>query len=297
METSKDDRSATGGIKTSLGIKLLVPLTLILAVSFLGLFLIIISSQSSSLNEMGIQVNELLTSSNKTIGLDLQKMNSDVNKSLQTMSKTTSDQLTQSTTTALSKEKNRLTQAWITSLEENTHSLANVLAQVAPTAILNNDLTALISYVQSAGANENVIYAMYFRPNGKPYVRYLDRNKEKIKTYIKTGEGKKKYEKVIFASKNDPDVFIVNKKIELDGKELGYLSLCINEKSVEQKIAQMSSSFDVLIEGNSEKIESILSAESLKVKDQMGQILDNVSQKNETVIQKSNQVSCSSVAM
>ncbi len=268
----------------SLGIKLLVPLTLVLALSLLGLSLVIINSQGSSLNKMGVQVNQLLSNSNKAIGKDLATMNSAVSNDLQHMSKTASDQLTQSTSAALSKEKEKLAEEWIISLEENTKSLAAVLAQVAPTAILSNDLTSLISYIKSAGANENVVYAMYFRPNDKPYVRYIDRSKEKIKEYIETGEGKKKYQKVISASKKDPDVFIVDQKVELDGKDLGHVSLCMNKSSVQQKIEQMSSGFDTLIKNNSEKIESILGEESLKVNDQMGKIITDVSQKNETAI-------------
>lgn len=286
IKTNKTDDTDTGRIRTSLGIKLLVPLTLVLAFSLLGLSLVIINSQGSSLNKMGVQVNELLSTSNKAIGKDLGAMNSDVSKNLLNMSKTASDQLTQSTSTALSEEKKRLADEWLITLEENTKSLATVLAQVAPSAILSNDLTALISYIKSAGANDNVVYAMYFQPNDKPYVRYIDRNKEKIKKYIETGEGKKKYQKVISASKKDSDVFIVNKKVELDGKELGYVSLCMNKSSVQQKIEQMSSSFDDLITENSGKIESILGDESLKLKDQMGQIIADVSKKNETAIEK-----------
>ncbi|MCD4718683.1 MAG: bacteriohemerythrin [Desulfobacula sp.] len=286
METKTDKKAITRQAITSLGLKLLVPLTLVLAISLMGLSLVIINSQSNFLNNMGTQISGLLSESNKTVGQDFTKMNDDVSKYLIEMSKTASDLLTQSSNSALSKEKNKIANEWIITLEESTQSLATLLVQVAPSAILNNDLTALISYTKSAGSNENVVYAMYFKPDGKPYVRYFDKSKKKIKDYIITGEGKRKYQKVISASKNDPAVFIVNKKMELDGKDLGYLLLCMNKTSVHQKTEEMSSNFDSLIKENSEKIESILENESLKVKDSMRKIIAQISKKNETAVQK-----------
>ncbi|MCK5312367.1 MAG: hypothetical protein KAJ62_09660, partial [Desulfobacteraceae bacterium] len=241
MGTNADKKKKTNQKITSLSIKLLVPLTTVLALSILGLALVIIQSQSSSLNKMGVQINELLSESNKIIVKDLTKMNSDVSKKLFSMTKTASDQLTQSTSSVLSGEKEKIEDSWIDSMAENAQSMAMLLAKVAPAAILNNDYTSLISYTKAASSNDNVIYAMYFKPNGKPYVRYVDKNKEKIQEYIKTGEGKKLYEKIISASKNDPTVLLAMEMIELDGNDLGYLIFCMSKAQVTWKIKEMSS--------------------------------------------------------
>ncbi len=286
MEIKAGEKPVARRAMTSLSTKLLVPLTLVLGVSLLGLALVIINSQGNSLNNMGANVGTLLSASNKTVGQALAKMNEDVGRNLEKMSAETSDQLSQSTTTALSREKQKISDEWINSLEESTRSLATLLARVAPAAILSNDLTALISYIKSAGLNENVVYAMYFKPDDKPYVRYFDKSKEKIKEYFTTGQGKKKYMKVVSASQNDPDVFIINKKIEVDGKELGYLLLCMNKAGVHGKIQEMTASFDALIAENSKKIGAILESESLTVKDSMGMIISQVSEKNEAAVQK-----------
>lgn len=283
-QTKADGKSNPGQKRMGLGIKLLIPITIVLAVSLLGFSLIIIRSQGASLNEMGTQIHQLLSESNRTVGQDLTKMNTEVSKEMLDMSKTASDLLTESTRSALTREKKKIDNEWITAFEENTRSLATVLANVAPSSMLNNDLTALTYYSKSAGSNQNVVYAMYFKPDGKPYVRYLDRNNEKIKEYINTGQGTKKYEKVISASRNDASVLIVNKKIDLDGNDLGYLLLCMNKADVNRKIAEMSSNFDTLIKDNSGKIESILGNESLKVKESMGGIMTQVSKKNEAAV-------------
>ncbi len=280
METNAEQK------RIGLSLKLLVPLTIVLAMSLLGLSLIIINSQSNSLNKMGVQINRLLSDSNKIVEQDLVKMNSDVSKNLLDMSQTASDLLAQSTNEALADEKKKIESAWISFLEENAQSMAALLAKVAPTAILNNDFTTLISYVKSASSNKNVVYAIYLRTNEKPYVRYIDKKNEKIKEYLATGQGKKKYEKVINASQNDPGVFIVKKKMELEGKELGSLLLCMSKEQVNRKIKKMSTRFAFLSTGNSMKIQTVLGNETQKVKNSMGMIITEVSQKNETAIKQ-----------
>ncbi|MFH1154422.1 MAG: bacteriohemerythrin [Pseudomonadota bacterium] len=286
MKPNAEEYTSSRGFFSSLSVKLLVPLTLVLAVSLAGLSLVIIRSQDSSLNAMGGRIGGLLAESNKTVGQDLTQMNDDVSKNLSGMSAITSDLLTQSTTSALTQEKDKIAEQWLKSLEETTQSLAALLAQVAPAAILSNDLTALISYARSAAANESVVYAMYFKPDDKPYVRYLDKEKEKIKEYLSTDQGKKDYEKVVLASKGDPSVFIAEKKIELEGKNLGYLLLCMSKATVKQKIDEMSLSFNALIQQNSEKIQSVLGSESLQVKNSISSIISRVSEKNESAGQK-----------
>ncbi len=286
METNADNKTDTSHKSASLKIKILAPLIIVLALSIATLAMVIIRTQDTSLNKMGTKISGLLDASNKTIGRELVKMDSDVSKVLQEMSKTTSDQLTQSTSSALKAEKNSIEDVWIDFLQANALSMAKMLANVAPAAILNNDYMTIISYIKTATLNDDVVYAMYFRPDGKPYVRYINREKEKIQEYLKTGTGKKKYEKIISSSQNDPDVLLVMENIELEGKNLGSLLLCMDKAKINWKIKEMSSKFNSLIKTNSAKIESILSHESLQVKNTMGLIIGEVSKKNEGIVKK-----------
>ncbi len=286
MEKNADNKVITSQKTTTLNVKLLVPLTTILAISLLGLSLVIINSQSNSLNKMGKQIDTLLSESNKSVDKYLEDMNTDVSKKLFGMSRTASDLLAKSTNAALADEKKKIEDGWIKFLEENAHSMAALLAKVAPAAILNNDYTTLISYIKSAGSNENVVYAIYLKTNDKPYVRYIDKSKEKIKEYLSTGKGKKKYQKVMNASLNDPAVFIVKKKIELEGKDLGYLLLCMSKVDLNKKIKKMSLGFKMLASGNSTKIVTILEDETEKVKNSMSSSISEVSKKNKTAVKK-----------
>ncbi|WP_022666811.1 bacteriohemerythrin [Desulfospira joergensenii] len=286
MAIQVNENSAPFQKGASLWTKILVPLTGILALALIGLSLIIIKSQESSLNTMGSRIQDLLTESGRTVGHDLKKMETDTGKNMAGMAQTATDLLSRSTEEALTREKKSIETEWINTVSENADSLASLLASVAPAAILNNDYSSLISYIKSAGSNKNVVYAMYMRPNGKPYVRYIDREKEKIKTYIEKGEGKKKYEKIINASQNDPDVFIVKKDMILEGKALGYLLFCTSKADMNDKIRKMEEDFQGLISRNSEKVQSVLEEESSKVIASINQIISQVSQNNNSAVKQ-----------
>ena len=146
--------------------------------------------------------------------------------------------------------------------------------------------TALLGYIKSACSNQSVVYALYLKPSGKPYIKYLDRKHEKIKHYIKTGQGQKKHQKVLKASGVDPDVYVVKRPIQLEGKNLGELVFCLDKTQINQKLSAMSSDFDNLIQENSEKIGSTLREESRVVIGSITTIIDDVSDNNGSVVSK-----------
>ena len=273
--------------KKSLRYKILAPLTLILVVSFFGMAVTIIRVQDRLLTDMGSQVDASLGASSRAIINDFKIMDQSVNEKLQKMAEDAGTQLATSTGKALEAEKAQMHKAWEGALGESAASLASLLAQVAPAAILSNSFSDLISYVRSASNNPDIVYAMYFRPNGKPYTRYLNRKDPKIKGYLKTGTGKKKYEKVLSASKGDGSVFFVEKPVELEGKQLGKILLCIRKASMNQKLDEMAARFSGLTETTEKDIKTVLAKESSKVTALISDVLSTVSAKNDTAIKRS----------
>jgi methyl-accepting chemotaxis protein len=273
--------------KKSLRYKILAPLTLILVVSFFGMAVTIIRVQDRLLTDMGSQVDASLGASSRAIINDFKIMDQSVNEKLQKMAEDAGTQLATSTGKALEAEKAQMHKAWEGALGESAASLASLLAQVAPAAILSNSFSDLISYVRSASNNPDIVYAMYFRPNGKPYTRYLNRKDPKIKGYLKTGTGKKKYEKVLSASKGDGSVFFVEKPVELEGKQLGKILLCISKASMNQKLDEMAARFSGLTETTEKDIKTVLAKESSKVTALISDVLSTVSAKNDTAIKRS----------
>jgi len=249
----------------SLRTKLLAPLTLLVVISFIALALIISSVQGKRLQQMGAQVNEGLQQSNTALQKSFEKMGTEIDQAMNQMAASTSGELTEYTRRALDKQKLDIATEWNRTLEENAKSLATILAQVAPKDILSNNFFGLVNYVKSVSNNPDVVYAFYLKPDGDFYTRYLNNNDAKIKTYIANGKGRKRYDKVLNASGQDPTVFIARSDIEMEGKVLGKVVLCMDKAAMNQKLDTVASQFSTLIAGSSDAISTTLGRESANV--------------------------------
>jgi len=264
----------------SLKLKLLVPTTLLLIVSFLGLALSIIGVQKGLLVKMGDEVNQSLQTSNQNIQRAFNRMNVKIGKALDDMGVAATKQLTEATQSPLNAEKQRINDRWLAALKSNADSMAGLLAQVAPPAILSFNFTELINYVKAATQNPDVVYAFYLKPGGKPYTRYLDKKNPKIMAYIEKGTEKKKYQRVISASASDDSVFTIDKPISFEGKDLGKVLLCVSRTAVDSQIKEMEKRFSELLRNNSLKITSVLGDENEKVRLQIKERLSLVGKQN-----------------
>ncbi|MEJ2642574.1 MAG: methyl-accepting chemotaxis protein, partial [Desulfosarcinaceae bacterium] len=273
-------------IYASLRFKLLAPLTLIVIVAFAVLSLVIISVQKNQLNHLGNKVRQGLDDQRELMASDLEAMNDQVGTHMREMTTSAGDLLDQHTRKALDAEKTRLQSDMEKSLADSADSLSTLLAQVAPKAILSHSYTDLVTYVRSATANPDVVFALYMRPNGKAYTRYLDRRNPKVKHYLESGKGKRRYEKVIAASKKDDTVILVEKPLLAEGKPLGSILLCISKDAVNQKIDALTGRFDALIKSNGDTIATTLSAESGKVTTAIAAAVQSLESKSETMIQE-----------
>lgn len=260
----------------SLKFKLLIPTTLVLIISFSVLALVIINQQKKLMVDMGSNINHSLQTSNRKMGDVFSRLNVEIKQSMDKMGDTASALLGESTQKSLLDEKQHINNSWIASLEKNADSTAELLAQVAPAAILSNDFSALINYAKAATANPDIVFALYLRSNGKPYTRYLNKKDPKIQAYFKTGSGKKKYQRVISASSQDESVFSLKKQILFEGKKLGTVLLCINKSSVNQQISEMETRFTNLIDANNKKITSVLETENARVRGKINKNLTAV---------------------
>jgi methyl-accepting chemotaxis protein len=123
------------------------------------------------------------------------------------------------------------------------------------------------------------------RPNKMAYTRYLDRQDAKVKHFLETGKGKRKYEKVIAAAKKDKSVILMEKPLETEGKKLGSVLLCISKDAVNQKIAALTDRFDALVKNNGEAITTTLTDESGKVATAIDTSIHSLESKSATLFQ------------
>jgi methyl-accepting chemotaxis protein len=255
-----------------------------LTVAGLGTGVIII--QTNLLGQMEISVAQLLKENDTQIKNKFTTLGNEVTKSLNQMPKSVGTQIVSKTTTALNKEENIVSSDFEQSLQMSMDSLAALLAKVAPAAILTNDFTTLISYVKSASSGKDIIYAIYLRPNGRPLTRYYDKQNSKIKEFIAISTEKRKINKILQASKNDAEVMIIKKIIELDGKALGSVLLCVSKEAMDQKLEAMDQRFSNLIKSNDQETTQALKQESKKIIEHFSSRLNNISDNNSEAVKK-----------
>ncbi len=269
-------RFLNGGLRQ----KLLIPITLILAISIIGLSIILVSVQQHKMTKLSESVLSSLSKMNAEARKSFDLMGQDIKAYLEEMSQTAGDELTITTRNTLEKEKLSIQSEWEKALRNNAASIVDLLVKVAPAAILSNDYLSLMAYTKSATQNPDVVYAVFVRTNGKPLTRYLNHKDPKIEEYLKRGEGKNKIEKVIHASLKDNTVFLVEKPVDVEGQNLGKAVLCIDRSSVTKKVDKMSERFAALIHVNMEQIHSVLDKESGKITDKITHMLGTVNAKN-----------------
>ena len=262
--------------------KLLMPISGIFIVAMLILISVIIQMQGKFTKNMGESVSDVLQSTTASVQDQFVKMETDVVQTLQQNLAHASDTLSKNTSSELSKVEANIITDLEQNLRRNAESIASLLAQVAPKAILSNNFADLVSYVKSVTVRPDVIYAIYLKPNGKPITRYVNRKDPKIQNYLKTGAGKKKLAKVLSASSKDSSVLIVEKAMTLEGKPLGKIVLCMDKSSISTKKTEVENQFNTLTKNNTEMISTALAEVSTVTATKMQTTLKSIaSQSNE----------------
>jgi methyl-accepting chemotaxis protein len=271
--------------KINLGIrgKLLLPTVATLIIVIIGLSGALVTVQKRLNGTMRKSIEKTIVAANADIGKDLEKLKEDIRQSLDSMSTSSGEALGKSTTKALNKQKSRIEFEWETMMRENAESMALLMARVAPNAILGNDFQALNGFVSAALKNPNVIYAFYFRKDGRLLTRYIDRQNQKIKSYMET-EGKDRYQKILNAASHDNGVMIINKPIDVDGDVLGNVELCIDKAAVMDKLTELDERFAQLVQNNKTLSFEVLQEEAAKVQGNVGSIVESIIDKNKSTV-------------
>jgi hypothetical protein len=272
--------------QSSLRRKLLLPTIVIMVGCIAGLSFTVVSVQKRQLEKLGQSVVAGLENANSAANENYAELGKDVSVFLQEMSGMLSASIEETTRSSLEEEKAQLDTELNAVLKLNAESIADLLSQVAPPAILANNFLDLIAYSKSATENEDIVYAVYVRADGKPMTRFLDRKSSLIQQYLKSGKEKNSVLRVIAASKKDPNVLLVEKPVSLEGKELGKVLICADKASAKEKVAALSNRFDQMIRSNAEKWEAVIQTESEKLNQRIVQELGTVSSQSSSAVQK-----------
>ena len=114
-------------INQNLRIKLLVPVTVILIVSFLLLSFSVSGIQGKLLKKMGAQLGARLESSDEAMQKDFSLVHNHSRQIMTTMAQSSSKDLTLYTRQVLDNEKNQIAKEWETQLRKNAESLVSTV--------------------------------------------------------------------------------------------------------------------------------------------------------------------------
>jgi methyl-accepting chemotaxis protein len=267
-------------IRLGLKHRLLIPTSIVLTLSIVGLSLILIGNQQYQLGKLETTILTTGEQTSKESDKQFHSLESKVGNNLQELALSAGESLSDSTRKALQTEIEKIQTDLEKNLQENAQSTVQLLARVAPSAILSKNFIDLVAYTKSATANADVVYATYLRPDGSALTHFINRKDPLIQQYLKNGKGRRKIDKVLDASRKDNLVITVTHPVELDGQLLGKAILCVNRSATIKKMNSLSRRFTALAQQNSEKVAKLLGTESNKVTKNIRAELAKVSSQN-----------------
>ncbi|MCP3849569.1 MAG: methyl-accepting chemotaxis protein [Gammaproteobacteria bacterium] len=167
-------------------------------------------------------------------------------------------------------------------LLKNGEILADTLSEVSIEAILSRKFSTLVSYVKVANKDPNVIYAYFIRPNGKPFTRYVNRKNPKVKDLLVKGKGRSPLDKLLQAASTDKNIIEVSRPIKFEGKLMATIKVAVSIAQVNQKIQQLATDFDTLVNDSNKKITQVLDHESNTMLGSLKSSFNEVNKKNES---------------
>ena len=271
----------SGGLRQ----RLLIPTVAVLVVCMLLLSTVLIVLQQKQLDKLSDTIVTAVNKADASAQNSFSALSGEVETRLSDMSTTSAATLSQESRSALEVEKTVLGQSFEDMLKNNADSMTDLLAQVAPAAILANNFIDLINFAKAANQNPDVVYALFLKPDGKPLTRYIDRKDPDIQRFLKTGSGTKKLDKILSASQDDPAVLRVERQIQVEGKHLGKVVICVSKAAARQRIADISGRFERMVDANTRSVSAVIDGEAKAVVGEMKDHFGQVAAQNNAAVQ------------
>ena len=133
-------------------------------------------------------------------------------------------------------------------VEQGGAAIADLLALVAPPAILSKDYMGLVNFVRAVNQNPGVAYAVYLDNDGKPLTRYLDKGKAILQQVVVDGSGKKRpLDQMIAASRALSALQVIERPVALDGAPLGKVVLGLDNSAAQADLQTLARQFHELV--------------------------------------------------
>jgi methyl-accepting chemotaxis protein len=256
--------------------KLIVPVAIALLIMFIGAITFTVFTQKRSSDVLNKQVESSFTEIQTSIGEDLGELSRQFDSNLLRMQQEVSSQLAAASSKALQETAVSVQANMRTLRQQNGDNMAQLMAISATNSVITHDFAALNEYVRSAHQNRDIVFIFYRDKEQKPLTRYLNRQNDKLKSYLP--EGKPDIGQIIQAGEKDPDVLVLTRDVQSDGEILGSVTLAMDMTQARQHAKEMSEQFDRLVDSNGQLIESVLSKESKTINDDLHTVINNIGQ-------------------
>ncbi len=256
--------------------QLVVPVAIALLVMIIGAIAFTVFTQSSSSIALNKQVETSFTDIQTSIGEDFGELSRQLSSNLQSMQEEVSGKLAEASSNALKETADNVQKNMRTMREQNGVNMVQLLAISAVNAVITHDYAALNGYVRNAHQNKDIVFLFYLDKDKKPLTRYLNRENEKLKSYLPSG--RPDIAEIIRAGENDPNVLLFTQDIKADGEIIGSVTLAMDMTVSKQHAQEMSDQFNALVSGNGELIKTVLGKESEKISSDLQKIVTTIQQ-------------------
>ena len=267
---------------SSLGLhlRMFLPVAVVLAMAVISMIIGVIGVQKSALTGLEEAISSTLVESAQSMQSSFELSSSRVSISLDEMRQRIVEALNESTRQTLEQEKLRLAAELEATLLHSAGSIADLLASVAPGAILSNNFAALNSYAHSAAQNPDVVFAFYLNDQGQPMTRYFDREHPLVLRLLGSSTEGDRVAALLNASRADDLVFIVERIIEAEGRRLGTALICVDRGAVSRQIEEMAANMDAMVASSSQTIQDVLQREAGGVTATIAGLVDDLRDQN-----------------
>ncbi len=167
------------------------------------------------------------------------------------------------------------------SLTEGAKTLATLLAGISREPILGRNYSQLISYSKTVSSQDSVLYAVFFKADGKPFTRYVNRKDPQVKAMLARGSGRTPLDKLLSAAKGDASVKPISQEIRFEGKLLGRIELGVSTANADEALAAMDARVAQLIVNSSEQVKTVLAQEGSLLAENLQYNFDEIKAESE----------------
>ncbi len=168
-----------------------------------------------------------------------------------------------------------------TALTDGAKTLTTLLASIAYEPILGRNYSQLIKYAKNVSKQDSVLYAVFLKPNGKPYTHYVNRKDPLVQALLAKGSGRTPLDKLLSATSGDASVKPVRQEIRFEGKLLGSIELGVTTAVADQALAAMNARVDLLIANSGEQVKKVLAHEGAQLADNLERNFDDIKTEGE----------------